>query len=127
VQNRFDPRRWSVARQLFGLQVIGVAVVVAAGLIAAYVQAGHNSRESARSRVLAVAHSVAAAPTVVDALAGPQPSAVLQPYAESVRRKAGTDFVVIMSGEPQGALIKRRHHNPDGFFRFTRPYGIFWR
>jgi len=38
-----------------------------------------------------------------------------------------TDFVVIMSGEPQGALIKRRHHNPDGFFRFTRPYGIFWR
>ena len=38
-----------------------------------------------------------------------------------------TDFVVIMSGEPQGALIKRRQHSPDGFFRFTRPYGIFWR
>jgi len=108
VQNRFDPRRWSVARQLFGLQVIGVAVVVAAGLIAAYVQAGHNSRESARSRVLAVAHSVAAAPTVVDALAGPQPSAVLQPYAETVRLTAGTDFVVIMST----AGIRYTHPDP---------------
>lgn len=107
MPNPFDPRRWSVARQLFALQVIGMALVVAAGLIAAYVQAGNNSRETARSRVLAVAHTVAAAPTVVDALASPQPSAVLQPYAETVRRTAGTDFVVVMS--PAGI----RYSHPD--------------
>ncbi|HYS41412.1 MAG TPA: hypothetical protein VEO01_37835, partial [Pseudonocardiaceae bacterium] len=71
MRSRFDPRRWSVARQLFALQVIGVTVVVTAGLTAAYVQARHTSAENARSRVLAVAHSVAADPFVVDALAGP--------------------------------------------------------
>jgi len=104
---RFDPRRWSVARQLFALQVLGVVVIVAAGLIAAYLDARHTSRESAGSRALAVAHSVAAAPTVVEALAGPQPSAVLQPYAETVRRQTGTYFVVVMS--PAGI----RYSHPD--------------
>jgi two-component system, CitB family, sensor kinase len=107
VPNRLDPRRWSVARQLFALQVIGMAVVVAAGLTAAYVQARQSTGESARLRVLAVAHSVAANPFVVDALAGPQPSAVLQPYAEAVRQRTGTEFVVVMS--PAGI----RYSHPD--------------
>jgi sensor histidine kinase regulating citrate/malate metabolism len=103
----FDPRRWSVARQLFALQVIGVVVVVAAGLTAAYLDARHASRQNAGSRALAVAHSVAAEPTVVEALASPQPSIVLQPYAETVRRHTGTYFVVIMS--PAGI----RYSHPD--------------
>jgi two-component system, CitB family, sensor kinase len=107
VLNRLDPRRWSVARQLFALQVIGVVVVVAAGLIAAYAQARYNNRESARSRVLAVAHTVADDPIVINALADPQPSAVLQPYAEAVRARNGTAFVVIMS--PAGI----RYSHPD--------------
>ena len=107
MRSRFDPRRWSVARQLFALQVIGVTVVVTAGLTAAYVQARHTSAENARSRVLAVAHSVAADPFVVDALAGPQPTVVLQPYAEAVRLRTGTDFVVVMS--PAGI----RYSHPD--------------
>jgi two-component system, CitB family, sensor kinase len=108
VGKRFDPRRWSVARQLFALQVLGIAVVVAAGLTVAYLAARNTSQDSARARVLAVAHAVAAAPTVIDALAGPNPSAVLQPYAEAVRHGAGTDFVVIMS--PAG--IRYSHPNP---------------
>ncbi len=108
MPHRFDPRRWSVARQLFALQVIGVVVVVGAGLTAAYAQARHTNRENARSRVLAVAHTVAADPMVIDALAGPQPSAVLQPYAEAVRHRTGTEFVVIMS--PAG--IRYTHPDP---------------
>src|SRR5207249_1914884 len=36
-------------------------------------------------------------PEVRAAVAGPDPSAALQPLAEQVRRDTGTDFVVIMS------------------------------
>jgi sensor histidine kinase regulating citrate/malate metabolism len=93
---------------MFALQVIGVAVVVAAGLAAAYAQAEHTSQESARMRVLAVARSVAAAPVVPEALAAPDPSAILQPYADQVQVQTGTRFVVIMS--PAG--IRYTHPNP---------------
>ncbi len=96
-----------MARQLFMLQVVGVAVVVGAGLAAAYVQARHTSQEDARARVLAVAWSVADTPAVREALAAPDPSAVLQPYAERVRRDTHTDFVVVMS--PAGV----RYSHPD--------------
>jgi sensor histidine kinase regulating citrate/malate metabolism len=110
VRIRIDPRAWSIARQLFALQVVGIAVVVTAGLVAAYTQARYNGAESARLRVLAVAHSVAAAPTVIAMVSdpGPDPSAVLQPYADIVQRQTGTQFVVIMST----AGIRYTHPNP---------------
>lgn len=110
MRNRIDPRAWSIARQLFALQVVGIVVVVTGGLVAAYAQARHSGQENARLRVLAVAHSVAAAPTVVATVGnpGPDPSAVLQPYAETVRRQTGTQFVVIMSL----AGIRYTHPNP---------------
>jgi L,D-transpeptidase-like protein len=60
-------------------------------------------------------------------LVSPGSSLIISDEGTSSETGNHTDFVVIMSGEPQGALIKRRHHSPDGFFRFTRPYGIFWR
>jgi len=60
-------------------------------------------------------------------LVSPGSSLIISDEGISSETGNHTDFVVILSGEPQGALIKRRHHNPDGFFRFTRPYGIFWR
>jgi len=93
---RLNPRAWSLARQLFALQVVVVAVVVLAGGAAAYLQARERSQDSTRDRVLAVARSVAASPQVRSALSSSDPSAVLQPYAERVRRDTGSDFVVVM-------------------------------
>ncbi len=60
-------------------------------------------------------------------LVSPGSSLIISDEGISSETGNHTDFVVILSGEPQGALIKRRQHSPDGFFRFTRPYGIFWR
>jgi sensor histidine kinase regulating citrate/malate metabolism len=91
-----NPRTWSVAWQVFMLQLIVVAVVVLAGVAAAYLQDRENSQDATRSRVLAVARAVAASPQVRDALADPDPSMVLQPLAEQVRRDTATDFVVVM-------------------------------
>ena len=97
MRTRLNPRAWSLARQLLALQVVVVAVVVLASGAAAYLQARERSQDSTRERVLAVARSVAASPQVRSALTSPDPSAVLQPYAERVRRDTGSDFVVVMS------------------------------
>jgi sensor histidine kinase regulating citrate/malate metabolism len=43
-----------------------------------------------------VARSVADSPTLLPALASPDPSRTLQPYAEDLRRHTGVDFVVVM-------------------------------
>ncbi|HET8596066.1 MAG TPA: sensor histidine kinase, partial [Intrasporangium sp.] len=93
----FSPRRWSVAAQTFALQV-GIAIlVVAAGLVGAFLQAQRAGDQEAVARATGVAETVAATPLVVRAVEGPNPSAELQPYASRVQRESGTDFVVIMS------------------------------
>ena len=113
---RLHPRAWSLARQLFALQVVVVAVVVLAGGAATYLQARERSQVTTGERVIAVARSVAANPLVRSQVTAPEanPSAVLQPYAEQVRRDTGTDFVVIMSikgirySHPKPELIGKR-------------------
>jgi two-component system, CitB family, sensor kinase len=96
------PRRqamhtWSLARQLFALQAVVVALVLAGVAVAAYLQFGDASREATEREMLAVAHTLAADPDVRSALAAPDPSAELQPLAERVRADTSTDFVVVMT------------------------------
>ncbi len=109
MRTRLHPRSWSLARQLFALQVLVVAVVVLAGGTAVYLQDRELSQASTRERVLAVARSVAASPHVWKALSSTDPSAILQPYAEQVRRDTGTDFVVVMTTKG----IRYSHPKPE--------------
>jgi two-component system CitB family sensor kinase len=99
-------RAWSLARQLFVLQALVVAVVLAGVGVAAYLQLEQRQRDTTAEEMLGVAHTLAAAPGLRAALAGADPTAVLQPLAEQVRRETDTDFVVVM--------------RPDGI-RFTHP------
>lgn len=85
-----------VAQQILALQTLMVAAVVLAALALAYVEARRAQLDSARDTSVAVAQAVAAVPAVVDALRTPDPSAVIQPFAERVRVETGTDFVVVM-------------------------------
>jgi two-component system CitB family sensor kinase len=100
---------WSLAARLFAMQVGIVGILVAAGFLGAYIHASNTNVDDAEQRVLAVANSIAATPLVRQSLALPDPSTVLQPYAEQVRRDTGTDFVVVMT--PDG--IRLTHPNPD--------------
>jgi two-component system CitB family sensor kinase len=114
MHTRFSPRGWSLARQLFALQVVVVWVVVVAAGAAAYLQAQQRSQDSTDARVLGIARTVAASPLVRAALSAKSPSAILQPYAERVRRDTGTDFVVVMTTtgtrytHPKPELIGKR-------------------
>ncbi|ALG12331.1 sensor histidine kinase [Kibdelosporangium phytohabitans] len=102
-------REWSLARQLLVLQVVIVAVIVGGGSILAYLDAARNTEDTARREVVAVAKSVADAPTLVNALATPNPSTTLQPFAEAVRHDTGVDFITIMKTDG----TRYTHPNPQ--------------
>lgn len=102
------PRRRarSLAGQLFAMQVVIVAMVVAGIAVLVYVNAAERAEDAAEDRVTAAARAVADAPSVAAAIRGEDPTAALQPYAEQVRRDTGVSFITIMS--------------PDGI-RWTHP------
>ncbi|WP_246159632.1 sensor histidine kinase [Nocardioides antri] len=99
----------SVARQVLLLQVGVVVVLVATAIALTAYDARRDVRDHATDRAVAVAEAVADAPTVRAAVQSPDPTSVLQPYAEQVRVDTDTDFVVVM------ALDRTRytHPNPD--------------
>ena len=104
---RHSPRTWSLASQLFAIQAFVILVVLLGAGAAAFSNAATANSGAAQDEVLGVARTLAADPEVGDALAVPDPSAVLQPLAERVRQDTGTDFVVVMT--PDG--IRYSHPN----------------
>ncbi|BAL91070.1 putative two-component system sensor kinase [Actinoplanes missouriensis 431] len=106
-------RRWSIARQLFALQVLVVTLLVAAGTTGAVLLAHRDARNAAIEEVTAVADTIALSPAVVDGLRSADPAAALQPWAEATRRATRTDFIVVMAPDrtrythPTASLIGR--------------------
>jgi hypothetical protein len=65
----------------------------------------------------------------LDRIAGtaPRSSLIVTDEALSSETGKGTEFVVLLSGEPQGG-IKGRRRSPRNEFRYARPRGLpFWR
>ncbi|MEV7414486.1 sensor histidine kinase [Streptomyces sp. NPDC089919] len=90
------PRPRSLAGQLFAVQAVLIAVVVAGCAVYAYATARRQAEDAAGLQARAVARAVADSPSVHEAVRGPDPSRALQPYAERVRADSGVDFVTIM-------------------------------
>jgi two-component system, CitB family, sensor kinase len=94
---RLPRRPRSLAGQLFAMQVVLVAAVVAGCAVFAYVTDRMQGEESARQRVSATAMAIADAPSVREAIRTPRPQEQLQPYAEQVRHDTGVTFITIMN------------------------------
>ncbi|MFJ5263837.1 ATP-binding protein [Streptomyces sp. NPDC088387] len=94
------PRPRSLAGQLFTMQAVLIAVLVAGYALFTYISDRSQAEDAARRQAMAVARTVADAPSVRTAIHTEDPTATLQPYAVDVMRDAGIDFVTIMS--PQG-------------------------
>ncbi|WP_121175527.1 SpoIIE family protein phosphatase [Streptomyces sp. 1114.5] len=106
-------RRWpvwhrSVAGQVFALQILVVLLLVAAAVVALVVQSHRDADNEARNRSVAVAQTFAHSPGMVEALRSPDPTAILQPKAQSARVASGVDFIVVLNN--QG--IRYTHPNP---------------
>ncbi|AOR32016.1 histidine kinase [Streptomyces fodineus] len=100
------PRPRSLAGQLFAMQAVLIAVVVAGYALFTYVSDQRQAQDFAARQATAVARSIADAPSVRAAIRTPDPTARLEPYALEVIRDANVDFVTIM--------------NPSGI-RWTHP------
>ncbi|MFJ6613645.1 ATP-binding protein [Streptomyces sp. NPDC091289] len=89
----------SLAGQLFAMQVVLIAAVVAGCAVFAYASGSAQAEETAARQVRVAALAVADSPSVREAIRTEDPSAVLQPYAERVREDTGIAFVTIMDTE----------------------------
>jgi two-component system, CitB family, sensor kinase len=107
VASLLRPR--SLAGQLFAVQAVLIAVVVAGCALFTYVSDRSQAEDAAGRQALAVAAAVADAPSVRAAIHTDDPTARLQPYATEVQRHAGVDFVTIMT--PDG--IRWTHPVPE--------------
>ncbi|SER32675.1 Sensor histidine kinase regulating citrate/malate metabolism [Streptomyces sp. yr375] len=94
------PRPRSLAGQLFAMQAVLIAVLVAGYALFTYVSDRTQAEDAAGRQARAVARSVADSPSVRSAIQAPNPTAELQPYALRVMRDTEVDFVTIMN--PQG-------------------------
>ena len=98
----------SLARQLLLLQLVVVVVAVVVAGIAAVRAADDRATEQQRQRALSVAEALSVSGEVRAALRRDDPSQVLQPLAERVRRTSDLGFVVFMSR----AGVRYSHPDP---------------
>ncbi|MER5768801.1 sensor histidine kinase [Streptomyces sp. NPDC001985] len=91
------PRPRSLAGQLFAMQVVLVAAIVAVCALFTYLTDRTQAEETARLQSRAAATAVAHSPSVIAAAGSPRPTEALQPYAEGLRRDAGVNFIVVMA------------------------------
>jgi sensor histidine kinase regulating citrate/malate metabolism len=88
---------WSIARRLFVANLLIVVVFIAVVGSATFVDARDRTYDEAGRRMAGIAAAIAASPLVLEAAAGPDPTASLQPYARNVMAAADADFVTIMA------------------------------
>ncbi|MER6422008.1 sensor histidine kinase [Streptomyces sp. NPDC001137] len=91
------PRPRSLAAQLFAMQAVLIAVVVAGYALFTYVSDQRQAEDAARRQATAVARSVADSPSVREAIGTSNPTARLEPYTLRVQKDTGVDFITIMS------------------------------
>ncbi len=91
------------------MQVVLVAVVVAGYAVFTYITDLRQTEQTARLRAMTAARAIAVSPSVPEAIRGGDPTAVLQPYAERVRRDTGVAFVTIMDTDG----IRWTHPDPE--------------
>ncbi|OIJ67897.1 SpoIIE family protein phosphatase, partial [Streptomyces mangrovisoli] len=107
VRSALTPR--SVAGQVFLLQLVIVLVLVATAVVVLVVQDRNRAIKQAGDWSLAVAQTFANAPGTAAAMKSDNPTAVLQPRAEAVRKETGVDYVVALS--PYG--FRWTHPDPN--------------
>lgn len=108
----------TVAGQVFFLMLGITTLLVVTAVVALVVQGRNDSMKVARAQSLSVAQTFAHAPGVAAALDSKDPTTLLQPRAEDVRRSTGVEYVVVAGTNgirythPDIALIGERIIGP---------------
>ncbi|WP_066516342.1 ATP-binding protein [Curtobacterium ammoniigenes] len=100
---------WSIAARLFVFQVVIVTVLTVAAVAWLWSDTKNALYAEAARTSMTVASSIAVDPFVHDALATPEPSVELEPYALTTMRATSTDFITIMRPD----RTRYTHPNPS--------------
>src|SRR5689334_21584878 len=87
----------SLAGQAIALQVLVIALIVAAGSVLALIDARQDGDAAARDQVVGIATSLADAPSTASAIESGRATEVLQPMTELVRTHTDIAFITIMA------------------------------
>jgi len=117
----------SLAGRIFLVELVIVLLLVVGAVTAMVLQARSSAESDARRVTSSVAESFAHGPGLVQALDGPNPSAVLQPEAEAVREATGVDSVVVFNTSyiqltsPYPGYVGRPYAPPENVARDVLP------
>ncbi|MTL11877.1 ATP-binding protein, partial [Nocardia seriolae] len=89
--------RRTLAGQVFVVQVLVLAVVIAAAAVLAFLQTRRVQDDATRAEVIDTAVAVALSPSTLAGVHSPKPTDVLQPITEATRKATGMDFIVVMA------------------------------
>jgi two-component system CitB family sensor kinase len=98
-----------LASQVLLIQIGVIAAIVLASALISYGLVSQRVTDEYEKRSLAIGHSIAAMPNVVEAFAQPRPSDVIQPIAEAIRKSEAASFVVVANVDG----IRYSHPNPE--------------
>lgn len=87
----------SLAGQSIALQILVIALIVAAGSALALFDARRDGDAAARAQVLGIATALADSPSTADAIVAGRATEILQPVTELVRRHTDIAFITIMA------------------------------
>ena len=87
----------SVARELFGWQLALLLILILGAGGVAVLDARRDADELTTQKVIAITESVALMRSTAEAIKSPDPTAVLQPQTEAIRKATGADFIVVMA------------------------------
>jgi len=108
-------RGTSLAARLLVLQGVVVIAVVVISTAVASLDARRTVARTATQRTTAVVESLDRSPLVRDAVVGPDPTSVLQPYVEEIRRHTGLSFITVLAPD----RTRFTHPDPD---QIGRPF-----
>ncbi|SCC50823.1 sensor histidine kinase [Arthrobacter sp. NIO-1057] len=101
---------WSFAVLIFAAQMLVVVLVVIGMAVSTYQQQARVILEDKQATVATISITLANDPFVGNALAGENPSALLQPYTNKILdRGQGIDFISIMTTD----TVRVTHPNPE--------------
>ena len=89
-------RRLSIASRFFAVQLVAVILLSGCLTLALWIVSRQSADDTAARLSLGVSTTLARDPFVIAAVQTPDPTAELEPYALSIVKSAGVDFVTIM-------------------------------
>lgn len=97
IRNRGSATDRSVARELFSWQLALLLILILGAGGVAVLDARRDADELTTQKVIAVTESVALMTSTAEAIGSPDPTAILQPQTEAIRKATGVDFIVVMA------------------------------